>query len=159
MNTRFPFRLIRSTSLAAFSLLALVFLSGPSVAQTPPSPWTSSDVIQPEVLAKLLAGAHKPLIFQVGFEFLYKQGHIPGAQHTGAGRDADGIENLKNAVSKVSRHRQIVLYCGCCPWDHCPNVRPAFLAMQQWGFKDVRVLYLPHNFDIDWMQKGYPTEK
>jgi len=26
------------------------------------------------------------------------------------------------------------------------------------GFKNVKVLHLPHNLDQDWVQKGFPVE-
>jgi hypothetical protein len=53
----------------------------------------------------------------------------------------------------------VVLYCGCCPLDKCPNLRPAFLALRDAGFARLRVLLLPNNFNADWVEKGYPVEK
>ena len=43
--------------------------------------------------------------------------------------------------------------------DRCPNVRPAFKALQDLGFKNVRVLLLPANFATDWADKGLPYNK
>jgi hypothetical protein len=51
-----------------------------------------------------------------------------------------------------------VLYCGCCPWDRCPNVKPAVDALKQMGFTKVKVLYLETNFATDWTGKDYPVE-
>jgi len=53
----------------------------------------------------------------------------------------------------------IVLYCGCCPWNHCPNVKPAYDALQAMGFRNLKVLYIANNFGADWVDKGYPTAK
>jgi len=52
-----------------------------------------------------------------------------------------------------------VLYCGCCPWNRCPNVGPAFSKMREMGFSNVKVLYLADNFGTNWVEKGYPVEK
>ncbi|PYQ37297.1 MAG: rhodanese-like domain-containing protein, partial [Acidobacteria bacterium] len=46
-----------------------------------------------------------------------------------------------------------------CPWDHCPNVKPAVDALQKMGFRNVKVLYIGENFGSDWVNKGYPTAK
>jgi hypothetical protein len=37
----------------------------------------------------------------------------------------EGLASLERAVKDVPRERAILIYCGCCPWDKCPNVRPA----------------------------------
>ena len=53
---------------------------------------------------------------------------------------------LKSAAANLPHDREIVLYCGCCPWDRCPNVKPAIEALKQMGFTKVKVLYLETNF-------------
>jgi hypothetical protein len=52
-----------------------------------------------------------------------------------------------------------VLYCGCCPWDKCPNVRPAYDALKKMGFLQLKVLRMNQDFARDWVEKGLPTEK
>jgi hypothetical protein len=42
---------------------------------------------------------------------------------------------------------------------HCPNIRPAFEALQAMGFKHLRVLVLPTDLAKDWIGAGYATEK
>ncbi len=88
---------------------------------------------------------------------LYAQGHIPGSEYCGPARSSEGIARLKKCVQDVPHTRSIVLYCGCCPWEECPNIRPAFEAMKTMGFSNVKVLYIPHNFGRDWAAKGYPV--
>ncbi len=121
----------------------------------------SPQLIMPENLVKLLqpANASKPLIFSVGPRMLYLQAHIPGAEYIGPGSDAHGIEQLRIRIKSVPRNQFIVLYCGCCPWSHCPNVRPAYRELQSMGFTKVKVLYIADNFGTDWVYKGYPTDK
>lgn len=123
-------------------------------------PWTRSDVLLPADFLASQKGDHPPyLVFQVGFPFLYKAGHIPGSAYVGAGKDPEGIDALKKALSTLPKDRKIVLYCGCCPLDVCPNLRPAFETAKEMGFFEAKILYLPHDFAQDWIRKGYPTEK
>jgi len=41
----------------------------------------------------------------------------------------------------------------------CPNLRPAFTALQGMGIGRLRVLLLPTSFHVDWSEKGYPVQK
>jgi hypothetical protein len=101
----------------------------------------------------------KPLLLHVGFKVLYRAGAIPGTRYVGAGSRPEGIAALRREVRDVPRARSIVLYCGCCPWDHCPNMRPAFRALREMGFKNVRALYIEKDLDTDWVNAGFPLEK
>ena len=101
----------------------------------------------------------KPLVICVAFPVLYQGGHVVGAKFAGPGSKPEGIEALKRTVEGLPQDKQIVLYCGCCPWEKRPNIRAAFRAMQEWGFKNVKALYLPTNFRQDWIAKGFPIEK
>jgi hypothetical protein len=65
---------------------------------------------------------------------------------------------LKRASANVPKNADIVIYCGCCPMDKCPNVRPAYRALKELGFTNVRVLSLPTNIHTDWDSKDYPSE-
>ena len=113
-------------------------------------------LIQPSDLASRLSA--KPAIFQVGPHVLYRSKHIAGAQFAGPGSTPTGIALLKSAVDKLPRDREIVLYCGCCPWDKCPNIQPAIDTLKQMGFTHVKALYIAQNFKADWIDKGYPVE-
>src|SRR5690242_14699648 len=100
--------------------------------------------VQPaEVAANLSA---KPAIFQVGPNVLYRSKHIPGAAYAGPGSKAEGLALLKAAVEKLPRDRAIVLYCGCCPWDKCPNVKPAMDMLREMGFTNAKAMYVAENF-------------
>jgi hypothetical protein len=90
---------------------------------------------------------------------LYRGGHIPGAVLGGPASTPVGLETLKRAVEKVPKNREIILYCGCCPWAACPNVRPAIDLLHQLGFKEVKALVIASNLEADWTAKGYPLEK
>ena len=98
-------------------------------------------------------------MLQIGIVHLYKLGHTPGSKFAGPASSADGLEALKKEVQGLDRNNQLIYYCGCCPWGDCPNIRPAYKALRELGFKKIRVLYLPTNFTQDWAMKGFPVEK
>jgi len=124
---------------------------------------TNMKTLTPEELAAILnaksAKTPRPLLFQVGSHMLYVQAHITGSEYIGAGNTAEGLQRLGQRVSKVPKKTFIVLYCGCCPWSHCPNVNPAYDALTQLGFTNVKVLYIANNFGADWVDKGYPIAR
>ena len=117
--------------------------------------------IAPEDLVKLLQDSpqEKPLMIQVGSHVLYTQAHIPGSEYIGPASSEAGVQQLRKRVESLPRTQLIVLYCGCCPWSHCPNVKPADDALHAMGFRNVKVLYIAENFGADWVNKGYPTAK
>jgi rhodanese-related sulfurtransferase len=120
-----------------------------------------AQIIQPEALLHLLqgAGAEKPLMLQVGSHMMYAEGHIPGSEYVGQGSQPSGLQQLQNRVDPLPRKKAIVLYCGCCPWNRCPNLGPAFAKLREMGFTNVKALYLADNFGTDWASKGYPVEQ
>jgi hypothetical protein len=117
------------------------------------------DLIQIEALSRTLADstAPRPLLLQVGFAPLYRSGHLPGSRYVGPGSKPEGLASLTAALKDVPPDQPIVLYCGCCPWTDCPNVRPAFTAAKQSGHRNVRVLYVSRNLERDWIDQGLPS--
>jgi rhodanese-related sulfurtransferase len=133
-----------------------------AVLAVPPALAAATDVIpataliQPAELAAALK-ARPPVILQVGFSKLYEQAHIPGAIYAGPGRNDEGVANLKVQAGKLARDAEVVIYCGCCPWNRCPNMGAAFDALKAMGFTHVRALYIAENFGQDWVDRGYPV--
>jgi 3-mercaptopyruvate sulfurtransferase SseA len=126
-----------------------------------PDPWTRQQTVDPATLAKELSGpvGARPTIVSVSPHALYLGGHIPGAIYEGPGMSPEAIKGLKRWAGHLPRSTNLVVYCGCCPLVHCPNLRPAFRALQSMGFTHIRALILPTNFYTDWYSKGYPTAK
>jgi thiosulfate/3-mercaptopyruvate sulfurtransferase len=127
-----------------------------------PAPWTPAQSVDAAALAKELAdskAANPPKIVCVGFHTLYHGAHIVGASFHGPASTPQGLDDLKNWAKPLPRSADVVLYCGCCPLAHCPNVRPAFIALCDMGFTHLRVLILPHDFATDWVGPGYPVAK
>ena len=116
-----------------------------------------SQQIQPAELNQLLqgAGADNPLVLQVGSRVLFAQAHIAGSEYVGPGSQPEGLKNLEKRVASLKRETPIVLYCGCCPWNRCPNVAAANRLLQHMGFTRAKVLYIADNFGADWASKGY----
>jgi thiosulfate/3-mercaptopyruvate sulfurtransferase len=125
------------------------------------SPIPASRLINPEDLVKLLQepDKDKPLMIQVGSHVLFSQAHIPGSEYIGPASSEAGLQQLRKRIESLPRTKFIVLYCGCCPWGHCPNVKPADDALHAMGFANVKVLYIADNFGTNWVDRGYPVAK
>ncbi len=124
-------------------------------------PWTAAQILRPPDLARELDDKNEksPTIIYVGFHALFAGGHIPGATFHGSASTEQGLAELKKWADTLPRTASLVIYCGCCPFEKCPNIRPAFTALNGMGFKKLRVLVLPTNFATDWAGKRYPLEK
>lgn len=109
--------------------------------------------------ANLASTKSQPAIFYVGFPVLYRAARITGAVLAGPGSKPEGLDSLTKALRLLPRDREIVLYCGCCPFQKCPNIRPAYQAAAKLGFSRIRVLVLETNLHTDWIAKGYPTSR
>src|ERR1017187_7246994 len=121
----------------------------------------ASRLINPDELVKILQSAksERPLMIQVGSHVLYMQAHIPGSEYIGPASSESGLQSLRKRVESLPRNKFIVLYCGCCPWSHCPKIKPADDALHAMGFTNLKVLYITNNFGVDWVDKGYPVAK
>ena len=136
----------------------LIFVSSYAVSQATSIP--TSRLMNPEDLVKILeSGKEKPLMLQVGSHNMFLQAHIPGSEYVGAASTDTGLQQLRTRVDSLPHSKFIVLYCGCCPWSHCPNIKPADDAMHEMGFTNVKVLYISDNLGTNWVDKGYPTAK
>lgn len=145
-----------------------VLLSSLSLVQALPSllsaepqadPWTASDLIEPAELAAMIkTGSAEAHILCVAFPVLYRTRHIAGAEFAGPTSKPEGLASLKQAAGQLPKSADIVLYCGCCPMVRCPNIRPAYRSLKEWGFTHGRVLSLVTSFHQDWEIKGYPVQ-
>ncbi len=147
--------------LALAGLLILALLAAPFLWSQDPlaGPWSKSDLMAPAALVKILNSPGKPpTIICVAFPVLYRQRHIVHAILAGPAGQPEGIQALRKAVTNLPKNSEVVIYCGCCPMQECPNIRPAYQALKQMGFTRLHVLALPTNFHVDWSEKGYPVE-
>jgi hypothetical protein len=118
-------------------------------------PWKQDQLIEPAVLAEVIKNkTAKPLIFNIGVVE-----NIPGAKKTGAASEKKNLLAFEKAVQALPKNANIVVYCGCCPFNKCPNVRPAINSLKRMGYTNWKLLNLPTNIHTDWISKGYPLEK
>jgi hypothetical protein len=126
----------------------------PSVAR--PNTWTQAELIEPVDLASILNDSKRkqPLIYNIGIV-----DDIKGAKNVGKASDKANLQQLQKSLAGVSRNTLVVVYCGCCPFERCPNIRPAFQQLKDMGFTNARLLNLSTNIKTDWISKGYPLAK
>lgn len=148
----------RTLLLPAISLAVFGFAPHVKSAVEQADPWPQAELLAPADLVSQLQAPERPVVVSVAFPFLYRQKHIVHAQFAGPASKPEGIEALERSVAGVPKDAEIVIYCGCCPMEKCPNIRPAYTKLKQLGYSKIRVLDLPTNFHTDWAAKGYPVE-
>jgi thiosulfate/3-mercaptopyruvate sulfurtransferase len=135
-------------------LLSALFI-GCSKSDKSSEPWTKAQLMEPSVLASTINDPSKkqPIILDIG-----SFGGVKNSVRIGPARVKANLDKLKEAAGKYPKDADIVIYCGCCPFNDCPNIRPAFKLMKDMGYTNVKLLNLPHNLKTDWADKGYPME-
>ncbi len=147
MKYRIVFILIIITSIA--------FNKYKGMKESGPEPWTDSQLMAPSDLAAVINNAvtKKPVIISVGPGALIK-----GSLDMGPVHEKENLDKLKKRLSQLPQDANIVIYCGCCPFEHCPNIRPAFILLNEMKFSNAHLLNLEHNIKMDWVAKGYPVQ-
>ena len=135
-------------------LMLVLLISNTTWAQNPEN-WTSGQLIEPSELAQVLqSGKDLPVIISVG-----PGATIPHSIDIGMVKEQENLKKFKKELSTVPKETKIVIYCGCCPFDHCPNVRPAIAVLKDMKFTTYQLLNLRNNIKADWIDKGYPVSK
>lgn len=116
-------------------------------------PWSDDQLMAPAALAEKINSGKmgNTVIFDIG-----PSGQIKNAIDIGPAQDAENLAKLKHKLEKLPKNTEVVIYCGCCPFKHCPNVRPAFELLNEMKFANARLLNLSRNLKADWIDKGYP---
>jgi thiosulfate/3-mercaptopyruvate sulfurtransferase len=146
---------------AALAAAAAACSGGSSGSASSAEPWGTNTVKPADLVSELAgaSGADKPVVVCTAPPFLYRAGRIPGAVLHGPMTSPTAIDELTAWAQPLPRSTDLVIYCGCCPMDQCPNIRPAYKLLKDLGFTRVRVLALPTSFATDWLGHGYPVEK
>ena len=114
--------------------------------------WTKDQLMEPAALANTIeSNENMPFLYCVGPGAV-----IPHSINIGMTEDKKNLEAFKASISKLPRTANIVIYCGCCPFAKCPNVRPAIASLKEMKFTNYHLLNLPDNIKTDWIAKGYP---
>ncbi|MFF5380852.1 rhodanese-like domain-containing protein [Pedobacter suwonensis] len=149
---------MRAGLIVLMFVLASLFDSGITYAQRATtgldSPWKNDQLMQTQKLASLISKNSKVTIFNIG-----SVQDIKSAVHVGAASEQASLDNLGRLAGKFPKSGQTVLYCGCCPMEKCPNIRPAFNLLKSRGFTNLYVLDIPTNLRKDWIDNGFPLQK
>lgn len=132
------------------------FASCFSSSQRQNDPWTQEQLLAPADLAKTLNNpkSPQPLIFSIGMQAIIK-----GSIDIGPVMMAENLNGLKQQLNKLPKNAPIVVYCGCCPFSACPNIRPAMELLKNMQFTNYHLLNMPQNVKVDWIDKGYPMSE
>lgn len=140
------------------SIYILIFFMGIvplACAQAPDQNWTKDQLLEPAALAATFEKDNNlPVIINVGPGAI-----IPHSLDAGETRKEEGIKKFRDIISVLPKDEQIVIYCGCCPYAHCPNIRPAIEVMKKQHFTHFKLLDLPENINTNWIAKGYPVKE
>jgi thiosulfate/3-mercaptopyruvate sulfurtransferase len=138
------------------ALLTFIFanITGLVFAQSG-EPWTSKDLLEPDALASILKNtkAQQPVIYNIG-----PLANIKGAINIGSMTSKANLDKLGKSLMGVPKDKMVVIYCGCCPFRNCPNIRPAFNLLKERGYKKPKLLNLKQNLKVDWTDYGYPMD-
>jgi hypothetical protein len=55
----------------------------------------------------------------------------------GSAVEKDNLKKMEQDLGKLSKDANIVIYCGCCPFNKCPNIRPAFTLLNERALKTI----------------------
>lgn len=110
-------------------------------------------LMETEYLVRVLKStkAAKPHIFNVG-----PMENIKGAKAMGSANTPEGMEKFKEHVDKLPLDASIVIYCGCCKLENCPNVNAPVIYMEARGYTNFKILNIKDDLATDWIDKGYP---
>jgi hypothetical protein len=149
-------KIMNKISIAVTSFLAMAFIAGAFIYANAPKtnePWTQQQLLEPADLAKIMNNTKmtQPLVYCIGPQAIIKNSIDIGSVAVSA-----NLKGLEQQLAKLPKDANIVIYCGCCPFNVCPNIRPAFKLLNDMGFKNQKLLNLPHNLKVDWIDHGYP---
>jgi hypothetical protein len=138
-----------------YFFFVLVILSCENSSAQNPENWTSKDLTAPSDLAATLkSNKNVPIMFSIGPGAI-----IPNSIDIGMVKDKKNMDKFRAQISKLPKTSNILIYCGCCPYEHCPDVRPAIALLKNMKFTNYHLLDLPQNIKTDWIAKGYPTKE
>jgi hypothetical protein len=139
-----------------FAFTTSMLVSNPFSSQGQNDPWTPQQLLAPADLAKVLNNpkSPQPVIYSIGMQAIIKS-----SVDIGPTMRTENLNVLKQKLSKLSKNSQIVIYCGCCPFSRCPNIRPAMALLKSMQFTNYKLLNLPENIKVDWIDLGYPMSE
>ena len=119
-----------------FAVTTSMLVTNPFSSQGQNDPWTPQQLLAPADLAKVLSNpkSPQPIIYSIGMQAVVK-----GSIDIGPAMRPDNLNILKQKLSVLPKNSQIVVYCGCCPFSRCPNVRPAMALLKSMQFTNYKL--------------------
>jgi len=145
---------IKISIILLLTLATVSFAFSQFTSQRQSEPWTQQQLLPPADLAKVLNNpkSPQPVVFSIGMEAIIK-----GSIDIGPVMMNQNLNLLKQKLGSLPKNTQIVVYCGCCPFASCPNIRPAMELLKNMQFTNYKLLNLPQNIKVDWIDKDYPS--
>lgn len=133
----------------------LIIYTGKAHAQQKSEPWRQDQLMATNVLAAKIKSKQTAglVILSIGPDAI-----IEGSVDIGPTQEEANLAKLRNYLEQIPKDKKVILYCGCCPFDKCPNIRPAFSMLNKMAFKNAELLNIPKNIKVDWIDKDYPTK-
>ena len=148
---RLKYCLMKRPILHFIPLLAVAAISFAFLQSS--EPWTPAQLLEPSQLAKTINDpkAKQPLIYSIGPGAVIKN-----SEDIGPTQQAENLQKLRAELNKLPKDASLVIYCGCCPFDKCPNIRPAFSLLNEMRFTNHKLLNIRQNIKTNWIDPGYP---
>ena len=118
--------------------------------------WAKDQLMPTKDLAEKIKtnAKDKPIVLNIG-----PMENIKTAIFVGRATSVTAVEKIKATLAMENKNKAVVVYCGCCSYASCPNIKPAYDAVISLGFKNTKVLELPEGIKPDWVAKDYPMEE
>ena len=139
-----------------FAIATSVSATNEFSSQGQTDPWTPHQLLAPADLAKVLKDpkSPQPIVYCIGMDAIIK-----GSIDIGPAMMPENLNTLKQKVGKLPKNAPVVIYCGCCPFSRCPNIRPVLELLKSMQFTNYKLLNLPQNVKVDWIDKDYPMSE
>lgn len=136
-------------------IIVLIFCLNASLSISQPFSYKQSELMQTKELSDIIkAGKGKQVhILNIGVER-----RIKNSIEIGIVSSPSKFKILQSTLSKYNKSDLIVIYCGCCKLENCPNVAQAAEKIKGMGFKNLKILNMVDGINEDWIDKGYQME-
>lgn len=141
------------STMKRFYLSSLLILFFSLLMQAQPNSFKAEQLMQPAKLNELYSKplSAQPLILNMGVER-----NIKNAVEVGIVSSPSKYQKLVEAMKNTPKDRDVVVYCGCCKLEDCPNIPVALEKLSALGYKKVKVLNLVTGLNEDWIDQKYP---
>src|SRR5262245_24598773 len=122
---------------SAAAVLACFFVLSGFLKSPKKDPWTAQQLMPPAELAQKINSGQmeNTFVFNIG-----PSGAIKNSIEIGSTEEDENLAALRVRLEDLPNSAEVVIYCGCCPFKNCPNVRPAFELLNEMKFSSAKLL-------------------